>query len=122
MITCVSTFKAVDVSVPLRQMGQVNWQVIMHQLHHIAYEKKAGRTREGRRRGAGKELIEMLQQSRVNCWMKELRKTRVKQMLSGVLVVHVLKICPVHLSLYFHEVKILSCTTSVVKYTYKENK
>lgn len=76
MITCVSTFKAVDVSIPLRQIGQVNWQVIMCQLHHIAYEEKAGRTWEGRRRGAGKELIEILQQSRFTCWMK---RTKVKQ-------------------------------------------
>lgn len=66
MITCVSTFEAVDVSVPLRQTGQVNWQVIVCQLHHIAYGGEAGRTGEGRRGGAGKELMETLQQSRIS--------------------------------------------------------
>lgn len=74
MITCFSTFQAVDVSVPLCQIGQVNWQMIVCQLHHIAYEEEAGRTWEGRRGGAGKELIEILQQSRFNYWMKELRQ------------------------------------------------
>lgn len=79
----------------------------MCQLHHIAYEEKAGRTWEGGRRGAGKELIEILQQSRFNYWMKELKKTKVKRMntnhknpfdqvikFSGV-IVHVLKKCPI---------------------------
>lgn len=80
MITCVSTFQAVDVSVPLCQIGEVNWQMIVCQLHHIPYEEEAGRTWEGRRRrGAGKELIEILQQSRFNYRVKELRKTKVKQ-------------------------------------------
>lgn len=78
-ITCGSTFKAVDVSVPLCQICQMNWQVVMCQLHHISYEKEAGRTWEGRSRCAGKELIEILQQPGFSGWMKELRKTKVKQ-------------------------------------------
>lgn len=78
MITCVSTFKAVDVSVLLCQIGQVNWQMIACQLHHVANEEKAGRTWEGRRRGAGKELIEILQQSRFNFWTKEIKEDKGK--------------------------------------------
>lgn len=74
MITCVSTFEAVDVSVPLCQTGQVNWQVIVCHLHHVAYGGEAGRTREGRRGGAGKELMETLQQSRISYWGKGVKK------------------------------------------------
>lgn len=48
-ITCVSTFKAVDVPVPLCQVGQVYRQVVVHQLRHVADEKATGRTRDGRR-------------------------------------------------------------------------
>lgn len=48
-ITCVSTFKAVDVPVPLCQVGQVYRQVVVHQLCHVADEKATGRTRDGRR-------------------------------------------------------------------------
>lgn len=48
-ITCVSTFKAVDVPVPLCQVGQVYWQVVVHQLRHVADEKMTVRTRDGRR-------------------------------------------------------------------------
>lgn len=79
MFTCVSTFQAVDVSIPLCQIGQVNWQMIMCQLHHIAYQEEAGRTWEGRRRGVGEQLMEILQQSSFNYRMKDFGKKKVKR-------------------------------------------
>lgn len=70
-ITCISTFKSVDVPVPLCQIGQVNWKVIVCQLHHISYEKEAGRAWDG------------FNYSRFNYWMKEMRKTKVRPISSS---------------------------------------
>lgn len=49
VITCFSTFKAVDVPVPLCQVGQVYRQVVVHQLHRVADEKATGRPWDRRR-------------------------------------------------------------------------
>lgn len=63
VITCVSTFQAVDVPVPLGQVGQMYRQVVLHQLRHVADEEATGRTWDGRRRGAAKETAERRQQA-----------------------------------------------------------
>lgn len=56
LITCVSTFKTINVPVASCQLSQVNGQMVVCQLHHVPNKKETTRTWDGRRWGTRKKL------------------------------------------------------------------